>query len=173
MAGTAAVTLQNTTVTPSGTTNNAFNGTGTVNVQAGTSITAGSSAIAPATIVLNVNPQTVGSDRQVAKAAAQTAKTVFTVGGQTTLFRVHLSVECTTTSAAATVTPAVLYTDTSGTVQTVTGTAATCTALGASSNTSQDVTFRAQNATAIQYQTTIVNTPTYDVSVTVEQLGLN
>jgi hypothetical protein len=173
MAGTSVATLQNTTVTPSGTTNNAFNGTGTVNVQAGTAITAGSSAIAPSTIVLNVNPQTVGSDRQVAKAAAQTAKTIFTVGGQTTFFRVHLSVECTTSSAAATVTPAVLYTDTSGTAQTVTGTAATCTTLGAASNTSQDVTFRAQNATAIQYQTTIANTPTYDISVTVEQLGLN
>jgi hypothetical protein len=174
MAGTAAATLQNTTVSPTGTTNNAINGTGTIYVQGDASkISAGTVGIASSTVVLNVNPQTVGSDRQVAKAAAQTAKTVFTVGAQTTLFRVHLSVECTTTSAAATVTPAVLYTDTSGTVQTVTGTAATCTALGASSNTSQDVTFRAQNATAIQYQTTIANTPTYDVSVTVEQLGLN
>jgi hypothetical protein len=34
------------------------------------------------------------------------------------------------------------------------------------------VTFRAKNATAIQYQTTIANTPTYDISVTVEQLGI-
>jgi hypothetical protein len=114
----------------------------------------------------------VGGDTQLALATAQTAKTVFTVGAATVLFRVHISVECTTTSASATVTPAVLYTDTSNTAQTVTGTAATCTALGAASNTSQDVTFRAKNATTIQYQTTIVNTPTYDVSVTVEQLGL-
>ena len=115
----------------------------------------------------------VGSDTQLAKATAQTAKTVYTVGPLTTLYRVHISVECTTTSAAATVTPAVLYTDTSNTAQTVTGSAATCTALGASSNTSQDVTFRAKNATAIQYQTTIANTPTYDVSVLVEKLSDN
>jgi hypothetical protein len=117
-------------------------------------------------------PEAVGSDVQLAKAAAQTAKTLFTVGTVTAFFRVHISVECTTTSASATVTPAVLYTDTSNTAQTVTGTAATCTALGAASNTSQDVTFRALTATTIQYQTTIVNTPTYDISVTVEQLGI-
>lgn len=115
----------------------------------------------------------VGGDNQAAKAAAQTAKTLFTVGASTALFRVHLSVQCTTSSASATVTPAILYTDTSNTAQTVTGTAATCTTLGAASVTSQDVTFRAKNATNIQYQTTIANTPTYDVSVTVEQLSLN
>ena len=121
----------------------------------------------------NKSPETVGSDTQVAKAAAQAAKTVFTVGNATTFFRVHLSVECTTTSAAATVTPSVVYTDTSNTVQTITGTVATCTALGAASNTSQDVTFRALTATVIQYSTAIVNTPTYDINVTVEQLGLH
>ena len=115
----------------------------------------------------------VGGDNLAAQVAAIGAKTLFTVGAGTALFRVHLSVECTTTSAAATVTPSVIYTDTSGTVQTVTGTNATCTALGAASNTSQDVTFRAKNATNIQYQTTIANTPTYDVSVAVEQLSLN
>jgi hypothetical protein len=115
----------------------------------------------------------VGEDSQLAKAVAQTAKTLYTVGPLTSLFRVHLSVQCTTTSAAATVTPSVLYTDTSGTVQTVTGSAATCTTLNASSVTSQDVTFRAKNATNIQYQTVIANTPTYDVTATVEQLSLN
>lgn len=115
----------------------------------------------------------VASDTQLALAAGQTAKTVFTVGVNTALFRAHLSVECTTTSAGATVTPSILYTDTSGTAQTITGTAATCTALNAGSNTSQDVTFRAKNATTIQYQTVIANTPTYDVSVMVEQLSLN
>lgn len=150
-----------------------YNNSGTLNISAGNTYPAIGAGTYTGTGTLLVNPLAVGSDTQLAKAAAQTAKTLFTVGGQTTFFRVHLSVECTTTSAAATVTPAVLYTDTSGTVQTVTGTAATCTSLGASSNTSQDVTFRAQNATNIQYQTTIANTPTYDISVTVEQLGLN
>jgi hypothetical protein len=120
-----------------------------------------------------MSPHTVGSDSQVAKAAAQTAKTLFTVGPSTALFRAHISVECTTTSASATVTPAILYTDTSNTAQTVTGAAATCTTLGANSVTSQDVTFRARTATAIQYQTTIANTPTYDVNVVVEQLTIN
>ena len=128
--------------------------------------------------IATTNIQTItncstGSDTQLAKATAQTAKTVFTVGVNTALFRAHISVECTTTSASATVTPAILYTDTSNTAQTVTGTAATCTTLNANSVTSQDVTFRAKNATAIQYQTTIANTPTYDVSVVVEQLTLN
>lgn len=122
---------------------------------------------------LQVDGCSVGSDNQAAQTAAIGAKTLFTVGPGTVLFRVHVSVQCTTTSAAATVTPAVLYTDTSNTAQTVTGTAANCAALGAASNTSQDVTFRAKNATAIQYQTTIANTPTYDVSTTVEQLSLN
>lgn len=122
---------------------------------------------------LQVDPCSVGSDNQLAQVAAINAKTLFTVGTGTALFRVHISAECTTSSAAATVTPAVLYTDTSNTAQTVTGTAATCTTLGAASNTSQDVTFRAKNATAIQYKIMIANTPTYDVSVIVEQLSLN
>ena len=147
---------------------------GTTHISTGDAVNVNSltaASISGGTIIYD--PQTVGSDVQAAKAAAQTAKTVYTVGTVTALFRVHLSVECTTTSAAATVTPSVLYTDTSNTVQTIAGSAATCTALGASSNTSQDVTFRAKTATNIQYQTVIANTPTYDVEVTVEQLSLN
>ena len=120
-----------------------------------------------------MSPHTVGSDSQVAMAAAQAAKTLFKVGPSTALFRAHISVECTTTSVSATVTPAILYTDTSNTAQTVTGAAAICTTLGASSVTSQDVTFRARTATAIKYQTTIANAPNYDVNVVVEQLTIN
>lgn len=118
------------------------------------------------------SPHNVGNVSKTAQVAAIGAATLFTTGGTTALYRAHVSVECTTTSAAATVTPSILYTDTAGTVQTVTGTAATCTAANAAANTSQDVTFRAKNATNIQYQTTIANTPTYDISVAVEQLSV-
>jgi len=143
---------------------------GTFNDRCGNTLGVTAASITGGSTTSNCN---VAADSQLAKVAAQTAKTLFTVGPNTALFRVHLSVQCTTTSASATVTPSVLYTDTSGTVQTVTGSAATCTTLGAASIASQDVTFRAKNATNIQYQTVIVNTPTYDVTATVESLSLN
>lgn len=164
------VYLQDSTILFNANSGKAFNNAGTIYDLGGNTIQYVTNTL---TGTYNQSPFTVGSDVQLAKAAAQAAKTLFTVGASTTLFRAHLSAECTTTSAAATVTPSILYTDTSNTVQTITGAAATCTALGAASNTSQDVTFRAKNATAIQYQTVIANTPTYDISVNIEQLGIN
>jgi hypothetical protein len=118
-------------------------------------------------------PIQVGWASQAAKTTAQTATTLFTTGSATTMYRASASIECTSTSAAATVLVSIIYTDTSNTVQTIASSTAVCTTLGSASNNSLNLSFRAKNATNIQYSTTIVNTPTYDVSVSLEQLGKN
>lgn len=89
------------------------------------------------------------------------------------LYRYNFDLDCTTTSAAATVTTTVGWTDTSNTAQTSASSAATCTALGASSHIGGSVVFAAKAGTAITYATTIANTPTYNLRVVLEQLSGN
>jgi hypothetical protein len=79
-------------------------------------------------------------------------------------YEIHADVNCTVSSASATATLNVVYTDTSNTAQTLSGTA-TCTTLGAASVAHIDQTVRIHNNSKIQYYTTIVNTPTYDVAI--------
>jgi hypothetical protein len=85
------------------------------------------------------------------------------------LYRFTGTVNCTTSSAAATATLNLKYTDTSNTAQTL-STTATCTSLGASSIANLVNSVRAKAATAVTYGVTIANTPTYDVDVRLEQL---
>ena len=115
----------------------------------------------------------VAYDVQASKAAAQVAKTIFTVGSSNTLFQANASLNCDSSSAAATVLITILYTDVSNTAETVASANATCTTLGTNSTSTLSTTFMAKAATVIQYSTTIANTPTYDVRVELVQMGLN
>jgi hypothetical protein len=79
-------------------------------------------------------------------------------------YAISAALGCTASSAAATVTLTVNWTDTSSTAQTTTTAAATCTTLGAASYVSfPPLTINVKGATVISYSTTIVNTPTYDL----------
>lgn len=80
------------------------------------------------------------------------------------------SINCTTTSAGATATLNLKYTDTANTAQTVSVTD-TCTALVTSGVPQITQSIRAKSGTNITWGVTIANTPTYDVSVTLELLG--
>lgn len=87
-----------------------------------------------------------------------------------TLTRANIAVTCESTSASATVAGNIIFTDVSNTVQTLTTTAAACTALGATSYQSAAYIVLAKADTDIQYSTTIANTPTYTVSVSLETI---
>ena len=114
-------------------------------------------------------PVIVGTATQTAQVAAIADTTLFTVGAATTLFRFSGQVNCTTTSAAATATLNLKYTDSASTAQTVSVTD-TCTTLVATGVPQITQTFRAKTGTTITYGVTIANTPTYDVDVALEQL---
>jgi flagellar hook-basal body complex protein FliE len=124
---------------------------------------------------------TVGYDSQARKTSAQTPKSLknpatgitFTVGPNDTLFRADVALACDLSSANATVFLTILYTDVSNTAQTQATTAANCTTLGAASVTAQAFLFMAKAETSIQYSTTIVNKPNYDVRISLQQLGIN
>jgi len=115
------------------------------------------------------SPPNVFSATQTGQVAAITDTTMVTVGGTTALYRFTGTINCTTTSAAATATLNLKYTDSASTVQTVSVTD-TCTALVTSGIPNLVVGLRAKNATAITYGVTIANTPTYDVDVRLEKM---
>jgi hypothetical protein len=124
---------------------------------------------------------TVGYDSQARKTSAQTPKSLtnpatgltFTVGANDTLFRADVALACDLSSANATVLLTILYTDVSNTAQSQATTTANCTTLGAASVTSQAFLFMAKAGTSIQYSTNIVNMPSYDVRISLQQLGIN
>lgn len=120
-----------------------------------------------------LDPSQRGYAHKAAQVANISATTLLTVGANNSLFFLQGSVQCDSTSAAATVTVTFSFTDVSNTVQTGTSSAAACTALGASSFNSIQFTALAKAGTVIQYSTTIANTPTYDVAVSVTRLGPN
>ncbi len=105
---------------------------------------------------------------KVAQVAAITDTAMQASTSVDSVYRFNGEINCTTASAAATATLNLKYFDTSNTAQTV-STTATCTTLGASSVGSISNLIREINGHSITYGVTIVNTPTYDVSVRLEQ----
>lgn len=86
------------------------------------------------------------------------------------MWHIEVALNCTATSASATENVTIGWTDTGSHAQTLTfGSPVTCTALGSSSIASFDFNFRAKAATAITYATTRVNTPTWDLSIALDQ----
>lgn len=154
-----------------GATHGAWNCGATALCQDGGGNTYTSVATAGASPVTTNQP--IGAVVKTGQTANIGTTTIFTVGSSNTLFNAAASVACDSSSAAATVLVTILYTDVSGTAQTVASAVATCTALGAASTSSLNTTFMAKTATTIQYSTTIANTPTYDVRVALNQVGVN
>jgi hypothetical protein len=99
--------------------------------------------------------------------------TTFLVAPATTLYRVNASVACTGTAAAATAILTIKYTDPSSTVQTITLTTATCTALGSLSIAGLDQGIIISTGTNVQYSVTTVNSPAFQARVAVYQEGMN
>lgn len=76
------------------------------------------------------------------------------------LYRIDVSVVCTTATATATANIAIAYTDAGNQAQTFTaGSAAACTTLGAASIAQYTQSFTAKAGTAITYAAVTANTP--------------
>jgi len=103
------------------------------------------------------------------RTTAITDTTMVTVGGTSLAYRFTGQLDCTTSSAAATATLNLKWTDTSTTAQTLSATA-TCTTLGAASFADLLHFIRAKTGTAITIGVTIVNTPTFDYDVRLETM---
>ena len=99
--------------------------------------------------------------------------TTFYVAPTTTLYRISAGVACTSTGAAATAILVVKYTDPSSTVQTITLSMATCTALGVGSIASLDQPSVILAGTNVQYSLTVANSPNYQARIAVYQEGMN
>lgn len=99
--------------------------------------------------------------------------TTFMVTPLTSLYRINAAVACTGTVAAATAILVIKYTDPSSTVQTLTASTATCTALGSASVASMIQEVVLLTGTNVQYSVTIANAPTYQARIAVYQEGVN
>lgn len=104
---------------------------------------------------------------QLAQTAAITDTTMVTTTANAAYFFSGV-IDCTTSSASATATLNLKWTDTSSTAQSYTA-LATCTTLGAASFNDLERMIRVKSGTNITYGVTIANTPTYDVSVRLKQ----
>lgn len=103
------------------------------------------------------------------RTSAITDTTMATVGGTSLAYRFTGQLDCTTSSAAATATLNLKWTDTSSTAQTLTA-VATCTTLGSASFADLIHFIRAKTATTITIGVTIANTPTYDFEARLETM---
>lgn len=115
----------------------------------------------------------MGKVASTSQTAAISTTTLLTSVANDALYRVSGDVDCHSSSAAATVSVTIGWTDTSNTAQTQTTSTAVCTTLGSSSFQSFTFNIQSKASTTITYATTIVNTPTYDLRVTGEQLTSN
>lgn len=103
----------------------------------------------------------------VSQVAAIGATTMLTVPANGA-YRFTAPVYCDGSSAAATVTVTLSWTDPSNTSQTLTSTAAACTTLGGSSFVDFSKNIQTKSGTTVGFNTSIVNTPTYDIRVMLE-----
>lgn len=110
--------------------------------------------------LFSVNP--VGQTGAISDSA-------MTVASGTTVYQFNGTINCTTSSAAATATLNLKWTDTSSTAQTLSVTA-TCTTLGSASAGDLTRTISAKTGTLVTYGVTIANTPTYDLHARLFQL---
>lgn len=111
--------------------------------------------------------------RSVAQTSAIGTTTLLTAGAATTDYLLVATLYCTATSAAATAQITITYTDPGSQTQTITPTAAGCTALGVGSYELINSPIVALAASNIQYAVVIANTPTYDLRIDLYQLGTN
>jgi hypothetical protein len=113
----------------------------------------------------------------VSRTAQVAAITTTTIPGCASLatqtaYMFNATLNCTTTAAASTATLTITRTDTSNTLQTD-SVSVNCAALGSASRTNFYVVDNLKSATSPQYAVSITGTPTFDVRVSVVQLGTN
>jgi len=119
-------------------------------------------------------PSNVGTDTKTSQVAAIGSTTLLTTGGANAAYMAVVTLNCDTTSAAATVNVTLGWTDPGSQAQTQSlGSAIVCTALGSNSMGGFSFPFRAKASTNITYSTNIVNTPTYDISLVVYKITAN
>lgn len=152
------------------------------NVGASTLGTTGQTVVNASGLLTNYNgittaglglPAQVARVRAVSQVAAITTTTLLTTGAANTDYLVVATLYCDTTSAAATATLTISYTDVGSQAQTITPAAAACTALGATSFALINSPIAVKTATNITYAVAIANTPTYDVRISLYQIGTN
>lgn len=117
-----------------------------------------------------VQAQVDFTGRTTAIGSSGSPVTLFTTPASPTgaAYEIRSPLSCDLSSAAATVTFTLKWTDPSNTVQSSTSSAATCTTLGASSFQSIVNDINVKGGTAVLYYTTIVSTPTYSLHVLLE-----
>lgn len=113
----------------------------------------------------------VGYAQLLSRGSDQGITGIINTGGNNAFYTVDASINCTIVVATGVETLTFTYTDTSSTIQTYT-TSAACSTLGSASIGSIRQAFRAKSATTISYTLTHSGTqPTFDVSVSVNQLS--
>lgn len=113
-------------------------------------------------------PNFLWTSDKTSQTSAISDTTMLTVGSANAVYLFRGTVPCDSSSASATATLNLKYTDPSNTRETVSATA-TCTTLGSGSVAYLDNIIRALAGTTITYGVTIANTPTYDVSARLVQ----
>lgn len=115
-------------------------------------------------------PVVVGSSTLTGRTTALGTTTVYTVGAAVQTLAIHAIVNCDTSVATATATLTVVYTDSSNTAISTTGTGAVCTTLGLAAQQSINLPLiRARNATVVSWAIAIANSPNFDASIQVER----
>jgi hypothetical protein len=109
---------------------------------------------------------------QRGQTSAISTTTIYTAPA-TALYRIAIGVTCDVASSGSTVSANLLFTDISGTSQNLGLGTAICTTLGLASFADQFPVVNLQSGSAVQIQTSIGNTPTYDIAATVEQMTIN
>lgn len=116
-------------------------------------------------------PVVVASSLLTGRTTALGTTTLFTVGAATGTFRVTALVNCDTSVSTATATLTVVYTDSSDTAITTTGSGALCTTLGAAAQQVISLPLiRAYHGTTITWAIAIANSPNFDASALVERI---
>lgn len=131
----------------------------------------------------NQSPQVASSITCTQATCATSPTALYTMPDITTgsggvsgvLFKIEADVACTTTVSTATATLQIGYTDVSGTAQTATATAATCTTLGASSVASFGTNVMmygnaGSGQSVLTYKITQANSPQFQARIVVNQL---
>jgi hypothetical protein len=117
-------------------------------------------------VIANTTPTAVSCTQATCASSA----TNVIASAVNAMYRVEISVACTSAVSTGTATITISYTDPSSTVQTIAPTsAAACTTLGTASIANVSQVISAKVATAITYAATTTNSPNYQARVAVYQ----
>lgn len=118
-------------------------------------------------------PVQIGVARQIGVNSSIGSTLLATAAAANSAYLVTGTLYCNQVVSTATVTVTISYTDISNTAQSATTTAAACTTLGSGSFATFSAPLAAKASTAINYSTTAVNTPKYDLRLQAYQISSN